>query len=1126
MTFKKLFPLVIALLALPFLMNAQVTTSSISGSVKQTGGESLAGATIVAVHIPSGTKYITVSKKGGSFTMAGLRPGGPYAVTVEHVGLKQQTLTDINLSLGEDYNANVTLNPVSSLLNEVIVTAKSSANVKSGVSTSVGQRLLTTLPTISRSITDFTRLTPQANGNSIGGRDGRYNNVTIDGANLNNNFGLSADALPGGGNNPISLDAIEEISVNIAPSDVRQSNFTGGNIVAVTKSGTNTFKGSVYTYYKDQSLIGTKVGNLDIGTQTNQKTNIYGGTFGGPIIKNKLFFFVNGEYEKKGLPYGTNYRPKGGSPSTLTSNVSVDSLKRFSDYLNNTYQYKTGAYDNFENFKTENYKILAKLDWNINSVHKVTAKYSEMVSTNDQLLNSTSVPNSGTSGANIWTSVARNGANAFSFENSNFAFKDIVKSGAVEVNSNWKGRFSNQLIATYTKIQTTRNTQSSIFPFIDIIGDPLKSGAAATYAGGAKNNVMSAGTDPYTRNNDVKNDIFNITENFNIYAGKHTITLGGAYEQQYVGNQYMPAASSYYTYGSLAEFMDPAAHPIAFALTYSRVPGNDAPYAAELKYGQMSFYAQDEVNLTSNLKISYGIRADKPTYPSNPIENASITALSFNNKNGVPTNYSTGKWPTPTFYFSPRASFRWDVAGDKKLVIRGGTGIYTGRIPFVYLTNMPTNAGVYQFGALATASQLSLITFNKDPKAWQSVFSTPTPTPPSGGFVLIDPNYKFPQVWRTNAGFDQKFNHGLTLSMDLMYTKDLNATVMRNANEAVPTSLVNLGGNYRPSFATDASTSRRINNSYSNAIILENANGGGSFSFTTQVSKAFNKGFYASLAYTLSSAMDYTANPGSQAASAWSGNFTKGSQNDLELSYSNFAAPHRFVGTFSYRKEYFNHLATTFSLFYEGSQYQSGRLSYTYGSAGGTAPTGFKNTADVNYDGNSADLMYIPKSPSDITFIPQTVGSGATAVTYTAADQSNAFFAFIAQDKYLRKHMGQVAERNGGQYPFYHRVDASIRQDIFTNIGGKRNTLQLTVDCFNFLNLISKNWGLRDFAPVFSPLRATKNATTGEVRYQLATYTPNGAVAGSNPILVDKTFIPSTSTSSTWSLLLGLRYIF
>jgi hypothetical protein len=1126
MRIKKILSLLVALLCVTTLVNAQVTTSSIAGVLKQPSGEALAGATITAIHLPSGTKYQTASTKSGSFTLPGLRAGGPYRVTIESIGLKTENIEDVTLTLGDTYNVTLSMKPSSTTLTEIVISGgKAASNLKTGGSTNVGQRQITTLPTINRSITDFTRLTPQANGNSIGGRDGRYNNVTIDGANLNNNFGLSTDPLPGGGSNPISMDAIEEISVNVSPFDVRQSNFTGANIAAVTKSGTNTFKGTAYTYFKDVSLVGTRVGELRL-TNADSKTNIWGGSIGGPIIKNKLFFFVNGEYEKILVPPATSYVPTNGSVGgTNISNVKADSLDKFSNYLRSAYGYETGGYVQ-PNFGKSNYKVIGRIDWNISTVHKLTLKYNQFENNNDVAVNSLSVPNSATSGTNSWTSIARLGQNAYSFANSNYAFKDVVKNASIELNSNWKGKFSNQLIGTLTQIRDTRTTNSALFPFIDIIGNPLVNGSS--YAGGARNNYMSAGKEPYSNNNDVKNNIGNITDNFSIYAGKHTITIGAAYEQQYVGNQFMAASQSYYTFGSLAEFMNPAAHPIAFAYTYSLVPGNTAPYSAELKIAQGSVYAQDEFNVRPNFKLSYGLRLDKPIYPTQPLENASITALTFPDKDGNPTNYSTGMWPKATIYFSPRVNVRWDVDGDKKLIIRGGTGIYTGKIPYVYLTNMPTNSGVYQFGALANATQLSQITFNPNPTAWQSLFTTPAATPPTGGFVLIDKDYKFPQVWRTNVGFDQKFKSNWTLSVDVIYTKDLNATVLRNANEIAPTSTVNLGGSTRPSFTNTTTSTRRLYNAYSNAIVLENNKKGGSFSFTTQLSKSFAKGFYASLSYTYSEAMDVTANPGSTAASVWSANPTSGTQNFKDLSYSQFSTPHRIVAILSYRKEYFKHLATTLSMFYEGSQAPgaaggSQRISYVYGAGSGTTatglPAGYANTADINYDGNSQDLMYIPKNASEITFIPLTVGTR----TYSAQEQSDAFFAFVAQDKYLSKHMGQVAERNGGKYPFYHKVDLKLLQDIFTNIGKHKNTLQFSVDCTNFLNLINQDWGLRDFFPTSSPLRAAKNATTGAVVYQLATYTPNGT---STPVLVDKTFIRSTSTASTWSMQFGLRYIF
>lgn len=1129
MHLKKLLPLLIALFAIPTLINAQVTTSSISGTVKQTNGEALAGATITAIHQPSGTKYVTVSKKGGNFNLPGLRPGGPYLVSVEFVGFKKQDLEGVILTLGDDYTANLNMEPSSQTLTTVVVSGgkTTSANIKTGASTNVGQRQITTLPTITRNITDFTRLTPQSNGNAIAGRDGRYNNFTVDGANLNNNFGLSTDPLPGGNSQPISLDAIEEVSVNIAPSDVRQNNFTGANIASITKSGNNQFRGTVYGYYRNEKFIGLKVGDQKLAAQPSSKSTVYGASIGGPILKNRLFFFLNGEIEKRVQPPLTSFVPTGAGGGGNISNVKVDSLRKFSEYLNSRYGYQTGSYTGLPNANIKNYKFLARVDWNISKVHKLTAKYSQMVGDDDRLM-SNSAPNGANSGGpNTWTANPRFGTSAMSFENSQYSFHDQVRSAALELNSNWKGKYSNQLIATGTKIRTTRSTPGGVFPFIDIMGDPTKSGVSATYAGGAKQNYMSAGQENFSNANDVINNIYNVTDNFNIYAGRHTVTLGGTYEYQYVGNKFMPAKQSYYAFGSLEEFMNPASHPIGYSYTFSRIPGENEVYSAAMKIGQLGFYAQDEFNVNSRLKFTLGFRVDKPVYPEQPLENPAITALVFPDKDGKNTNYSTGRWPKSTFYYSPRLSFRYDMNGDKSMILRGSTGVFTGRIPFVYLTNMPTNSGMYQVSVVANATQLNQITFDPNPDKWAGLFSAPTPVPNSAGFVLIDKKYKFPQVWRTSLGFDKKFAKDWTLTMDVLYTKDLNATVMRNANEIAPTGTVNLGpGITRASFSNTSTSTRRLYNAYANAIVLENYKHGGSFSATAQVSKSFSKGLYASLAYTYSAAMDVTANPGSTASSTWQFNNTSGTQNTKELSYSSFAIPHRILGTLSYRKEYFKHAATTISILYDGSQSQGGRFSYIYGSGSGTAPSGFSNTADINYDGNSSDLMYIPNNPSEITFTPLTVGSGSTAVTYTAQQQSDAFFAFIEQDKYLRRHKGQVAERNGVLYPFYHKVDAKLMQDIFMNVGGRRHTLQFSVDCYNVLNLINKDWGLRDFFPVNNPLRATKNATTGEVRYQLATYTPNGAPAGSNPILVDKSFIKSLSTSSTWSLQLGLRYIF
>lgn len=1091
------------------VLHAQVTTSSIYGTAKTKGGESLVGATITATHVPSGTTYSAMAGKDGVFNLQNLRIGGPYTVRVTFTGQEPFVVEGINLELGQPYNINAVLGGGNQTLETVVVSGRSTraATDKVGASTNISNRQITTLPSITRSLTDLTRLTPQANGTNFGGRDARYNNVQIDGANFNNNFGLSSDPLPGAGN-PISIDAIDQISVNIAPYDVRQANFTGAGISAVTKSGTNTFHGSAYGYYRDQSFNGTHVAGVTLPKQQAQKNTIFGATLGGPIIKNKLFFFAAGEYEKRTYP-GIQYSPTGGSGQNNISAVPVDSLKKLSDFLaNQPYHYNTGAYDNFPNFTQQNHKILGKIDWNISNAHKLTLKYSDYVNTNDVALNSLSVPNSASS---AFTSVARFGPKAMSFANSNYGFKDVVRSGTVELDSRFSNKISNQFIATYTHIQDTRTSPSQVFPFIDILGPNT----------GSINNYMSVGYEPYSYNNDVINNVITATDNFSYYAGKHTITAGISYEYQKVGNEFMPASQSYYVFNSLNDFITNQA-PKAYALTYSLLKGQDAVYSAQLKIGQLGVYAQDEINASPNMKVTLGLRVDKPIYPEQPLENPAISALSLYDKDGSLTHYTTGKWPKSTIYWSPRIGFRWDAEGNKSLIVRGGTGLFTGRIPFVLLTNIPTNSAMYQFSTVLyngakqgtqtiTNADMQNFKFNPDPHAYNPFYNPAVNTAypnffptsagtavPASAYALTDPNFKFPQIWRTNLAIDKQLGKGFTLTVEALYTKDVNAVYLFNANQKAADTIVTTGVYTRPRYSSSAAAVRRLNTGSQNAVVLANTGKGSSFVATAMITKAFSKGFYGSLAYTYTFAQDVTANPGSQANSIWSVNPTSKSQNDLELAPSNFAVPHRVVGTLSYRFEYAKHLATTLSLYYEGASL--GNYSYIY-------------NGDLNNDGNSADLMYIPKDPSEIKFKEGVVING---VTYTAKAQSDLFFQYIDQDPYLRKHKGQVAERFGAYAPWYNRVDFKFAEDIFANIGGRRNTLQITADVTNFLNLLNQDWGVRKMYTINNPLKV-ESVTNGVPTFSLNTY---------NNSPISQTFVNNISTSSTWGLQLGLRYIF
>lgn len=1091
------FLLLIASALTSCYLYGQVTTSSITGIVKDSNGEAVVGASVKATHEPSGTTYGTVTNVEGRLVIPNVRIGGPYSIEVSSVGSQTQRLTGINLKLGEPYILNVTLAESETQLQEIEVSADRTIDVdRVGASTNVNSRQFSTLPTISRSLTDFTRLTPQSNGNSFAGRDGRYNNIQVDGANLNNNFGLSNDALPGGGSSPISLDAYEEVTVNIAPYDVRQSGFTGAGINAVTKSGTNTFKGTAYTFFRNQDFLGTNVGSTDISSQiVDSKNNIYGFSLGGPIIKNKLFFFVNAEQEKGTRP-GISYAPTGGSGAGNTSATSVDSLAKLSNFLKSEYNYETGAYDNFPNFENENKKLLAKIDYNINENHRLTFKYSYFKSNNDQELNATSIPNGGgftpTGSSDNITRLpnTRFSNESMSFANSNYGFEDKVNTGTLELNSNFGGKASNQFLATITNINTVRTFNGPVFPTIDIFN-------------GDGENYITAGMDPYTNNNEVVNDIFSFTDNFTYYMGKHTLTAGVNYEYQKVGNMFMAASNGYYVYNSLNDFITKQA-PVYYAYTYSLVPGQKRVFSAELKIGQLGIYAQDEFSL-NNLKLTLGVRVDKPIYTEDPLENPAVSAMQFYDEEGNLTNYSTGNWPDSKFLWSPRLGLRWDALGDKTLIVRGGTGIFTGRIPFVYLTNMPTNSGMYQFGArINSSTQLANIRFSSDPDAYASLFPTTAGTSAPSNLVFMDPNFKFPQVFRTNLAVDKSLGNGLTATFEALITKDINAVRMRNANSNPTTNgIIEEGGLTRPRYL--ASADRNLNSNITSAIVLDNTNKGYSTALTLQLTKAFENGLYGSLAYTYTKSEEVTANPGSQASSVWNSNPNVGTSNAIELANSQYSIPHRVVANISYRHEYANHFASTLSLFYEGAH--QGNYSFVL-------------NGDLNNDGNNAtDLMYIPRNIDEMNFQEFTQQINGEDVTFTVEAQRQAFETFINNSPYLKKHRGEFAERNSALLPWFNRIDVRFLQDFFLTTGKKqtRHTFQLSVDVLNFPNLINKNWGIREIRVTNNPLRTSSIDAENRPIYRWT------AINGE---LVTEPFQKLISTSSTWSMQVGLRYIF
>jgi hypothetical protein len=1102
MKLRRILPLLFAALLLPFLMKAQVTTSSITGKVTDVSGAGLAGATVSAKHVPSGTVYNTITRKDGLFDLPGLRIGGPYTVTVSFVGYSTQTFADITLLLGEPYQLTATMAQSNQNLEAVVVSGKANRTLKTGASTIVTTSQLATLPTINRSLSDYTRITPQANGNGFAGRDGRYNNLQIDGANLNNSFGLSTDLTPGGGPSPISVDAIQEVSVNIAPFDVRQSGFTGAGINAVTKSGTNTFHGTVYHYFRNQNMMGSKIDGEKI-TKTPLNNKIYGASVSGPIIKDKLFFFVNAEHETRSVP-GITYVATGSNNSGTKSTTNIQDLKAVYDFVKSTYNYDPGSYDGFPNFESKNTKLLGKIDWNISDKHRLTVKYSDFTGSDISPLNGSSVPQNGkifVTGQSSGLSrlpVNRFGTQSMAFSNSNYGTNHIVRTGSLELNSRFSNRVSNQLIATYTKTNDTRFIPGGkVFPTVDIFN-------------GQGLNYISLGTDPFTNNNVLDGKDINITDNVTYYKGLHTITAGINYEWQEMRNMFMGGSNGHYVYDSLGAFLNQE-QPSYYGYTYSLVPGQPAVYSADLKIGQVGIYIQDEFKIKNNFKLTYGIRVDKPYYPENPIDNPAIDALQFPDVNGNMINYNTGKWPKATLIASPRAGFNWNLLADKSLTARGGTGLFTGRIPYVFLTNMPSNNGMYQnavfFNTKQQLDSLGITKFDPNPNSYTGQFSkTPNTTTPPQSFVVIDPKFKFPLVWRSNLGVDKKFDNGITATVDLIYTKDIDAVVMRNPNLKAPTDRYT-GEDTRFYYPGSAPTYYR---NLGTPIVLENTNKGYAFSATAQVSKSFSNGFYGSIAYTYTKAEEVSPNPGSRAASAWQSIVNVNGPNDQVLANSQYAIPHRILAEASYRFEYAKHFASTFSLVYNGSN----RYLINYTTSG-----------SVVRDGNS-ELMYIYPKGTDVPFVNYTVtdkdakGNVIATRSYSIEQQQAAYDKYIASTSYLSENKGKYASRYGQKAPWFHELDFRFLEDLFLKTAhGTKHDVQFSMDIFNLGNLIankSKNFGYQQTTTITNPL-IMKNVVDQAPTFTWSEY---------NKQLVTTPFQVDNSTANLWYMQIGLRYSF
>ncbi|WP_235904180.1 TonB-dependent receptor [Arcticibacter tournemirensis] len=1066
-----------------------MTTSSITGSVRDSKGEPLIGATVKATHQPTGTVYGASTNSEGHFSIPNMRSGGPYRVEVSYIGYQSRRIDNVLLKLGEPYVLNVNVSQAGTELTEVSVTATDPRSVlnadRSGSTTNISTREIQTLPTISRSINDLTRLTPQANGNAIGGGNYRQNNITVDGSSFNNSFGIGSN-LPGVSSGryssqPISLDAIEEISVNVTPYDVQNSGFVGSSINAVTRSGTNEFSGSVYTYFRSEKGQGSRVGSYKI-TQENLQYNQYGFRFGGPIIKDKLFFFLNAETDKNITPgqlkkASTADNPFGG-PDNNVARPTAERLNAIRTYMLDNYGYDVGPYDGYD-FESNSDKFLARVDWNINRNHRLNVRYSQLESKTPSFPSTSS---SGTISGNP-SGTTRLDNNALAFKSANYYQEANYYSVAAELNSTFGGKFSNTLRASYTHQNDPRSSDGGVFPFVDIMED----GKFYT----------SFGTELFTFGNLRDVETYSFRDNLTWTSGKHNWTVGAQADFSKTKNGFMRFGSSYYRFASWNDFVN-GANPTDFAVTYSLTPGYKQAYPT-FKFANYSLYAQDQIALTERLKITPGLRIELPTYPGSLAEHPLVTPLTFENGEKI----NTGKLPGSTLMFSPRIGFNWDIKGDRTLQLRGGSGIFTGSVPFVWVVAQAGDSGMLQFTSAypTTGANATPVPgpFNPDPAAY-----LPS-TPPLAGtsipssIAAIDDDFKMPQTWKSSLALDARLPWGIVGTLEGIYNRDLIAAMWRNVNLSAPTA-TNIADypDNRLVYPT-----AKLNGSF-NAFQLENVYKGYYFSITAKLEKQITRGLAASVAYVGSEAKNLFDGSGDQAGSAWNLTPTINGANNPDLSYASYVVPHRVIASVSYRKEYLKNLGTTISLFYEGSN--DGRFSYV--------------TTNLTRDGSNNSLMYIPKDESEIDFAATTING----VSYTPEQQKAMFFRYIEQDKYLSSHKGEYAERNGALYPWRNQVDMKFLQDVFVNVGGKRNTLQFSWDVFNLGNLLNKNWGAkRTLNPNSGSLVSVSNINsitpggTTKPLYRLAT---------DRNLPVSTTFRDNQTINSTYYMQFGFRYIF
>ncbi len=1060
------------MLLLPIFASAQgVTGASINGTVVDSDGEPLPGATVVAIHVPSGTQYGANTRADGRFNIRNARVGGPYTIRATFVGFRAAEATDIMLELSQDYRVDFELVDEALDLGEISVTAQRDAVIssdRSGARSRVSRDQLDVLPTINRSIQDFTRLSPQVSGSNIAGRSGRRNSIQIDGVTFDDRFGLGSDAIPTIGN-PISLDAIQEFQIEISPFDVRQGNFTGGAINAVTRSGTNNFTGSVYYFGRNQGLISDQLVGEDSPIDDFSEFQT-GFRLGGPIVENKLFFFVNAEIKRETSPIFNV------AESNFRGNITE--LQQIIDISQNQYGFDPGGFGGMSQ-KTDDWKIFTKLDWNISNNHRLTYQQNLINGFDDR-------------------GISR-GFGSFSLANRQYRQRGNQSNFSVQVSSTWADNLVGEGKIAYTRLRQEADFGDTPFPSVRVETP--------------SNGNVDFGVERFRHANSLDQDYVELTYNLNYYVGDHTLTFGTNNYVNQFENVFIRDALGTYTFSNIRDgdgnivesgidrFQ--AGAPTAYEHSFSTDPSQFGTRpSADWGYNTYALYVQNEWAASNNLTLTLGLRGDITHFTDNPPENQTF-AQDF-------PGFNTSVVPSTSLQFNPRFGFNWNNGNTQ---VRGGAGLFSGGEPGVWLSNQYSNSGV-------DVGRVNVSTFRGDqvPDFSPDPNNQPNPNQPGSGLSpiattevnLTDPDFKINQIFRGNLAVEQRLPWDLIGTVEFIYSNNINDIDYQNLNlqDANPNVRVSDG---RPFFG-DVSvnpngsinvTRTRPSNNFTDVILLTNTNQGYQYSFTTQLRREFRNGWFGDVSYTYSDGRSINDGTSSQAISNWRFNEVQGDPNNAELGRSIFVTPHRFLATASYALQYGRN-TTVLSLIYEG---RSGNpFHYAHFTPGFVG-----YSANGDFEGGN-DLIYIPRNESEINLV---------------SNNWEEYNAFIEANPALRDNRGSIAERGAGTAPWINQIDFRVSQKVQT-FGGQ--SLELSLDVLNMGNLIGnvigREWGVQRFASFGNVTEITfLGYDVEELADGTFELTPRHSF-DPNRVPTNLDQFSLSNTDSRWRAQLGVRYSF